>query len=226
MDAEQAVRIPEALGVDLAQVLHGEQRFTYRAPVMVGDTLRFEPRIASITDKKGGAMTLAVVETKVTNQHGVHVADCSAHGRGAATRWPHERRLRTIPRSASASSTRRSRRSAVTRWRSIAARRATTIRSMSTSISRRSRRISRRVRARHAGDGLLGQALTDAVPPPRLRTLFDAASSRSPSSARADLRGPCHRAGRTEWRALREARADDQGPERRRQTRRRSRHRL
>jgi acyl dehydratase len=42
---------------------------------MVGDTLRFEPRIAGITDKKGGAMTLAVVETRVTNQHGVHVAD-------------------------------------------------------------------------------------------------------------------------------------------------------
>ena len=62
---------------DLAQVLHGEQRFAYRAPVMVGDTLRFEPRIAGITDKKGGAMTLAVVETRVTNQHGVHVADCT-----------------------------------------------------------------------------------------------------------------------------------------------------
>jgi acyl dehydratase len=77
MDAEQAFEFLDVLGADLAQVLHGEQRFTYRAPVMVGDTLRFEPRIASITDKKGGAMTLAVVETKVTNQHGVHVADCS-----------------------------------------------------------------------------------------------------------------------------------------------------
>ena len=39
--------------------------------------LRFEPRITGITDKKGGAMTLAFVETRVTNQHGVHVADCS-----------------------------------------------------------------------------------------------------------------------------------------------------
>jgi acyl dehydratase len=77
MDAEQAFEFLDVLGADLAQVLHGEQRFTYRAPVMVGDTLRFEPRIASITDKKGGAMTLAVVETRVTNQHGVHVADCS-----------------------------------------------------------------------------------------------------------------------------------------------------
>src|SRR4051812_19670181 len=77
MDAEQAFEFLDILGADLSQVLHGEQRFTYRAPVMVGDTLRFEPRIASVTDKKGGAMTLAVVETRVTNQHGVHVADCS-----------------------------------------------------------------------------------------------------------------------------------------------------
>ena len=75
MDAEQAFEFLTALGADLAQVLHGEQRFAYKAPVMVGDTLRFEPRIAGITDKKGGAMTLAIVETRVTNQHGVHVAD-------------------------------------------------------------------------------------------------------------------------------------------------------
>ena len=37
----------------------------------------------SVTDKKGGAMTLVVVETEVTNQHGVHVADCLAHDRRA-----------------------------------------------------------------------------------------------------------------------------------------------
>ena len=77
MDAEQAFEFLDMLGVDLAQILHGEQRFTYRAPVVVGDTLLFGPRIASITDKKGGAMTLVVVETRVTNQHGVHVADCA-----------------------------------------------------------------------------------------------------------------------------------------------------
>lgn len=77
MDAEQAFEFLDVLGADLSQILHGEQRFTYRAPVMVGDTLLFEPRIAGITDKKGGAMTLAVVESRVTNQHGVHVADCA-----------------------------------------------------------------------------------------------------------------------------------------------------
>lgn len=77
MDAAQAFEFLDVLGADLSQILHGEQRFTYKAPVLVGDTLLFEPRIAAITDKKGGAMTLAVVETRVTNQHGVHVADCA-----------------------------------------------------------------------------------------------------------------------------------------------------
>ena len=63
------------LDIDLARILHGEQSFTYRAPVVVGDTLTFRSRVTGVTDKKGGAMTLVVVETEVTNQHGVRVAD-------------------------------------------------------------------------------------------------------------------------------------------------------
>ena len=39
MDAEQAFEFLTVLGIDLARVLHGEQRFAYHAPVMVGDTL-------------------------------------------------------------------------------------------------------------------------------------------------------------------------------------------
>jgi acyl dehydratase len=77
MDAENPFEMLTALGIDLARVLHGEQSFVYRAPVMVGDTLTFRPRVTSVTDKKGGAMTLIVVETEVTNQNGVHVADTS-----------------------------------------------------------------------------------------------------------------------------------------------------
>ena len=33
--------------------------------------------MTSVTDKKGGAMTLIVVETRVTNQNGMNVADTS-----------------------------------------------------------------------------------------------------------------------------------------------------
>jgi acyl dehydratase len=77
MDAAEPFEFLNALGIDIAHVLHGEQRFDYHAPVVVGDTLTFRPRLASVTEKKGGAMTLIVVETAVTNQNGVHVADMS-----------------------------------------------------------------------------------------------------------------------------------------------------
>ena len=75
MDAERPFEFLTELNLDLARVLHGEQSFTYLAPVVVGDTLTFQSRVTSVTDKKGGAMTLIVVVTKVTNQHGAHVAD-------------------------------------------------------------------------------------------------------------------------------------------------------
>jgi len=77
MDATEPFEFLNALDIDLARVLHGEQRFDYHAPVVVGDTVTFKPRVTSVTDKKGGAMTLIVVETAVTNQNGVHVADTS-----------------------------------------------------------------------------------------------------------------------------------------------------
>lgn len=77
MDAAEPFEFLTALDIDLARVLHGEQRFDYHAPVAVGDTVTFKPRVTSVTEKKGGAMTLVVVETEVTNQNGVHVADIS-----------------------------------------------------------------------------------------------------------------------------------------------------
>jgi acyl dehydratase len=75
MDAENPFESLEALNIDLARVLHGEQRFTYHAPVIVGDTLTFESRVTDVADKKGGALTIINVATRVTNQHGSHVAD-------------------------------------------------------------------------------------------------------------------------------------------------------
>ena len=77
MDATVPFEFLTALDIDIARVLHGEQRFDYRAPVAIGDTLTFRPRVTGVSEKKGGAMTLVVVETSVTNQNGVHVADIS-----------------------------------------------------------------------------------------------------------------------------------------------------
>src|ERR1700682_2149911 len=77
MDAAEPFEFLTALDIDLARVLHGEQRFTYHAPVVVGDTLTFKPRVTGVTEKKGGAMTFIVIETEVINQKGIHVADTS-----------------------------------------------------------------------------------------------------------------------------------------------------
>ena len=77
LDAADPFEYLKALDIDLSRVLHGEQGFAYQAPVRVGDVLTFRPRLASVTEKKGGAMTLVVVETAVTNQEGLHVADLS-----------------------------------------------------------------------------------------------------------------------------------------------------
>jgi acyl dehydratase len=65
----------DEIGIELPRILHGEQQFTYHRMACAGDTLLFESRIADIYDKKGGALEFVVRETRVTNQHGEHVAD-------------------------------------------------------------------------------------------------------------------------------------------------------
>lgn len=77
LDAERPYEAIEDLDIDLGRVLHGEQRFDYHAPVFVGDTLTFSSRVSDVVQKKGGALTLMNVTTRVTNQHGVHVADAT-----------------------------------------------------------------------------------------------------------------------------------------------------
>jgi acyl dehydratase len=75
MDAEKPFEFLEALQIDLARVLHGEQHFSYHAPVVVGDTLTFRSHVSDVVDKKGGALTIMNVATEVINQHGRKVAE-------------------------------------------------------------------------------------------------------------------------------------------------------
>lgn len=65
----------ELLGMDLARILHGEQRFVYHRPACAGDVLTFESRITDICDKKNGALEFVTRDTRVSNQAGEHVAD-------------------------------------------------------------------------------------------------------------------------------------------------------
>ena len=74
-DSGVLMKLLDTLKIDLREVLHGEQRFDYHAPVCAGDTLRFQTRVADIYDKKDGALEFVVNDTKVTNQLGEHVAD-------------------------------------------------------------------------------------------------------------------------------------------------------
>lgn len=65
----------DELGIEVARILHGEQTFIYHRMAYAGDTLRYESHISDIYEKKGGALCFIVRETRVTNQHGDHVAD-------------------------------------------------------------------------------------------------------------------------------------------------------
>lgn len=63
------------LKLDLARILHAEQAFDYHRMAYQGDTLHFETTLTDVYDKKGGALHFVVSTTRVTNQHGEHVAD-------------------------------------------------------------------------------------------------------------------------------------------------------
>ncbi len=65
----------DELGIISSRILHGEESFSYHRMAYAGDTLQFETRIADIYDKKGGALSFVVRESRVSNQRGEHVAD-------------------------------------------------------------------------------------------------------------------------------------------------------
>lgn len=60
-----------AHGVDLASVLHGEQRFRLFADVHAGDRVQFQTRYVDAYSKAGGALDFLVRRTTVTRDHTV-----------------------------------------------------------------------------------------------------------------------------------------------------------
>ena len=75
MEAPNPGAIRDLLDMPVPKILHGEQRFDYHAMAYAGDTLTFEQRIDDIYAKKGGLLEFVVRHTRVTNQHGQHIAD-------------------------------------------------------------------------------------------------------------------------------------------------------
>jgi len=65
----------DQMGIRRDRILHGEQSFEYHRMAYAGEALQFDTRIADVYDKKGGALSFVIRETRVTNPRGEHVAD-------------------------------------------------------------------------------------------------------------------------------------------------------
>lgn len=75
LDHDDVPRLLKMLDINMNNILHGEQGFTYHAPIYAGDVLDFEDQITDITAKKGGALELVTRVSRVTNQRGELVAE-------------------------------------------------------------------------------------------------------------------------------------------------------
>lgn len=75
MEAEQPFVLLADLGIDKRKTVHGEQQFTYFSQIVAGDRLTGQQKIVEMYDKKGGALTFIVTETRLTNQMNEAVCD-------------------------------------------------------------------------------------------------------------------------------------------------------
>ncbi len=66
---------PVDLGFPAFQTLHGEEEYTYLAPIYPGDTVTGVQRLVEVKEKSGklGTMEIATLEMVWTNQHGREV---------------------------------------------------------------------------------------------------------------------------------------------------------
>lgn len=56
-------------GVDLGEVLHGEEEFIYHRPLFAGDTVTLETTITDLYEKKNGQLEFIVRHTVATRNH-------------------------------------------------------------------------------------------------------------------------------------------------------------
>jgi acyl dehydratase len=62
------VVVDEELGLDYSRVVHGEQAYEWRRPIVVGDRLRVAPRIADVYAK--GPNEYLIIEGEITDADG------------------------------------------------------------------------------------------------------------------------------------------------------------
>jgi acyl dehydratase len=80
----QVVLDPD-LGLDYSRVVHGEQEFEYRRPVVVGDVLTAKPRIADIYAKKSNEFLVTESEIKDASGDTVVVMRSTIISRGTGS---------------------------------------------------------------------------------------------------------------------------------------------
>jgi acyl dehydratase len=78
------VVVDQELGLDYSRVVHGEQEYEWRRPIVVGDVLKATPRIADIYAR--GPNEFLVIEAVITDADGevVCVARSTLLSRGTA----------------------------------------------------------------------------------------------------------------------------------------------
>ena len=78
LDGGTMARALFEMGVDVRRVLHGEQGFTYHAPICAGDTITVETRISDIYEKSGGALEFIALNSAASRQDGSLAAEMRA----------------------------------------------------------------------------------------------------------------------------------------------------
>ena len=82
--ASAQVVLDQELGLDYTRVVHGEQEFEWRRPIVVGDVLRATPRIADIYAR--GPNEFLVIEGEISDADGevVCISRATLLSRGTA----------------------------------------------------------------------------------------------------------------------------------------------
>jgi acyl dehydratase len=75
LDSGASDQLVADLGIPFANLLHGEQRFTYHHPACAGDKVTVRSKVTDVYEKKGGALEFVVKSSHITNEDGLLLAE-------------------------------------------------------------------------------------------------------------------------------------------------------
>jgi hypothetical protein len=68
LGADSPFAFVEEINIDIGDILHADQSFTYHLPVYVGESLTYNGRVSDIFEKKNGELTFVIQDVDVFNQ--------------------------------------------------------------------------------------------------------------------------------------------------------------